>query len=134
MNADTHTELFYLTLLALVTAMMWVPYILNSFVVRGIMGTMANPSADAKPLSDWAQRLQAAHKNAIENLVVFAALVLTANAVDISNDVTTAAAITFFWARIAHYVIYGAGIPVLRTVAFLIGWACLVAIAMQLLP
>jgi uncharacterized MAPEG superfamily protein len=134
MNTSADTELLYLALTALVTALMWIPYVLNAFVVRGIWGTMANPSADAKPLSAWATRLKNAHANAVENLVIFAALILTLNALEISNNTTVTAAIVFFWARLAHYVIYGLGIAGLRTVAFLIAWACLIALAVQVLP
>jgi uncharacterized MAPEG superfamily protein len=134
MNIDTQTELFYLILTCLITAMMWIPYILNAFLVRGIWGTMQNPSADTKPLSPWAQRLKNAHSNAVENLVVFAPLALAVHILGISNNVTVTAVTTYFWARVAHYIIYGLGIPGLRTVAFVIGWACIIALAVQLLP
>jgi uncharacterized MAPEG superfamily protein len=134
MSINTQTELFYLILTCLVTALMWIPYILNSFIVRGIWGTMQNPSADARPLSLWAQRLKSAHANAVENLVVFAPLALAVHILGTSNNVTVAAVTAYFWARVAHYIIYGLGIPGLRTVAFLIGWAAIIALAVQLLP
>ena len=40
------------------------------------MGAMDNPKPDDVPQSRWAQRLMAAHSNSVENLVVFAPLVL----------------------------------------------------------
>jgi uncharacterized MAPEG superfamily protein len=53
-----------------------VPYILDRVMVRGVMGAMANPSPSDKPQAAWAQRMMAAHTNAVENLVIFAPLVL----------------------------------------------------------
>ncbi|MFL6695312.1 MAG: MAPEG family protein [Ramlibacter sp.] len=54
------------------------------------------------PQSRWAQRLMAAHDNAVENLVVFAALVLAANAMGISNAAIATASLVYFWARVVR--------------------------------
>ena len=70
------------------TGLLWVPYILDRFMVRGLMAAMANPSPKDKPQSAWAERLIAAHINAVENLVVFAPLVLTARALGIATGAT----------------------------------------------
>ncbi|MGE0846501.1 MAG: MAPEG family protein [Flavobacteriaceae bacterium] len=126
-------EIFWLIVTALVTSLFWVPYILNRIAVRGLMGAMANPSAGDKPQPDWAVRAQKAHYNAVENLVIFAALVLAAGIVGVSTPVTAAAAWIYFVARVVHYVVYVAGIPVLRTLSFAVAWACEVAIALVLL-
>ena len=77
-------ELFWLTLTAALTGLLWVPYILDRIAVRGLMGALANPSPADKPQSGWADRMMAAHVNAVENLIVFAPLVLTAHALGIS--------------------------------------------------
>jgi uncharacterized MAPEG superfamily protein len=111
-------ELFWLTLTVAMTGLIWIPYILDRMMVRGLMGTLANPSPDDKPQSPWAQRMMAAHVNAIENLVVFAALVLIAQDTNVSNGATVFAAGLYFWSRLAHVVVYTAGIPVARTLAF----------------
>ena len=37
-------ELFWLTLTAAMTGLLWVPYILDRIMVRGPMGATANPS------------------------------------------------------------------------------------------
>jgi uncharacterized MAPEG superfamily protein len=115
-------ELFWLTLTAAMTGLFWVPYILDRVTVRGLMGAMANPRPDDKAQSPWAQRQIRAHENAIENLAVFATLVLTANALGISTAATAGACVVYFWARLAHYVIYTLGIPVLRTLSFAVGF------------
>ena len=73
-------ELMWLTLTVILTGVLWVPYILDRIMVRGLMGAMANPSRKDKPQSAWALRLYFAHTNAVENLVIFAALVLILDA------------------------------------------------------
>ena len=73
-------ELMWLTLTVILTGLLWVPYILDRIMVRGLMGAMANPSRNDKPQSAWAQRLYFAHTNAVENLVIFAPLVLILDA------------------------------------------------------
>ena len=67
------TELFYLALTAVFTGLLWIPYVLDRFAVRGLGDTVGYPD-NPKPQHAWAQRLQKAHINAVENLVVFATL------------------------------------------------------------
>jgi uncharacterized MAPEG superfamily protein len=126
------TELFWLTLTAAMTGLMWVPYIIDRIMVRGLMGTMDNPSPQAKPQSPWALRLYFAHTNAVENLVVFATLVLIANTLEISNSATALACAFYFWARLAHAVVYTLGAPVLRTLAFTVGFAAQVVLVLAI--
>lgn len=126
------SELMSLTWVTTLTAVMWMPYILNMIAVRGLVDAVGYPD-DPKPLSAWAAKMKAAHANAVENLVVFAALVLIADAAGVSNDVTVMAANLYFWARLVHLLSYTFAIPWVRTVAFVAGFACQVAIALQLL-
>ncbi len=126
------SELTILTWVVALTALMWVPYALNTIMVRGIKDAVGYP-VDPKPVAPWATRLKAAHYNAIENLVVFAALVLTLNAAGISNETTVLACQVYFWARLAHVLVYGFGIPWVRTLAFAAGWACSAALVLQLI-
>src|SRR5437762_8121141 len=79
-------ELFWLTLTVIFTGLLWIPYIINRCQVRGLAGTMANPSRNAKPHAEWATRLMFAHDNAVENLVIFAPLVLILAEIDYSTD------------------------------------------------
>jgi uncharacterized MAPEG superfamily protein len=125
-------ELFWLTLTTILTGLIWLPYTLDRVRVRGLMGAMANPSRNDKPQSPWAQRLFYAHDNAVENLVVFGILVLVLNALDYSTKWTVMACAVYFWARLAHVIIYGMGIVVLRTVAFTVGFLCQAALALAI--
>ena len=69
-------------------------------------------------LPEWAARANRAHRNMVENLPVFAAVLLAAQFAGVSNDQPGWGANLFFWARIAHGLVYIAGIPYVRTVAF----------------
>src|SRR3954447_4904327 len=123
-------ELLWLTLTVILTGLMWVPYILDRIMVRGLMGAMANPSRGDKPQSAWAQRLYFAHTNAVENLVIFAPLVLILDALNHSTQSTLIACAMYFWARLAHAIVYTMGVPVLRTLAFTVGFIAQVMLVM----
>lgn len=126
------TELTWLTFVSTLTALMWVPYILNMIAVRGLVDAVGYPE-NPPPMAGWAQRMKAAHVNAVENLVVFAALVLAAHAAGISNDLTVLACQLYFWARLVHLLAYTFAIPWVRTLAFVAGFAAQVIVALQLL-
>ena len=84
-------------------------------------------------LTGWAGRAYRAHHNMLENVVLFAALVLVAVVAQKTNDKTLLGAQLFLWARLAYAVIYVAGIPFLRTAAWLVSIIGLVLIFSQLL-
>lgn len=126
-------ELFWLTLTVILTGLLWVPYVLNRIMVRGVTGAMANPSRNDKPLADWANRLLFAHDNAVENLIVFAPLVLILNAADVSTPTTVLACAVYFWSRVVHLVVYTLGLPIFRTLAFLVGFIAQAVLAVAIL-
>ena len=125
-------ELKYLALVSAFTALMWIPYILNMIGVRGLLDAVGYPE-NPEPMAPWAERMKAAHYNAVENLVVFAALVLIAHAVGIHNEATVVAAAVYFWARAIHLIAYTFRIPWVRTLAFVVGFACQITFAWQIL-
>jgi uncharacterized MAPEG superfamily protein len=81
----------------------------------------------------WAGRAQRAHWNMLENLPLFIALVLIAGAAHQSNATTVLGAQLFFWGRLAHAIIYVAGIPWIRTLAWAVSIVGLILIFVQLL-
>ena len=125
-------ELFWLTLTVILTGLMWVPYIINRAQVRGLIGAMANPSRADKPQAEWANRMMFAHDNAVENLIVFAPLVLILNAIDYSTQWTVLACAVYFWSRLAHALVYTFGIPVLRTLTFTVGFLAQAVLALAI--
>ena len=125
------TELQYLVYVTVFTGLLWVAYILDRIATRGLLDAVGYPESP-KPQSPWARRLMKAHVNAVENLVVFAALVLTAVAAGVSSATIASAAIVYFWARVVHALAYTFGVPWVRTLAFTVGFLAQAAIAWQL--
>jgi len=125
-------ELMSLTAVTVLTAVMWMPYVLNVIAVRGIKDAVGYPE-DPEPMSGWASKMQAAHSNGVENLVVFAALVLIANAAGVSTAGTVMACQVYFWARVVHVLSYTFAVPWVRTLSFATGFGCQVVLALALL-
>ena len=126
------SELMSLTWVTALTGVLWMPYVLNLIAVRGLIDAVGYPE-NPKPLSGWAAKMKAGHANAIENLVVFATLVLIANAAGVSNDITVLACQIYFWARLVHVVAYTFAVPWVRTLAFATGFGCQIALLLQVL-
>jgi uncharacterized MAPEG superfamily protein len=111
---------------------MWVPYILDRIAVWGLVDTVGYPE-NPPPQSPWARRLIKAHANAVENLVVFAPLVLAAHAIGVTSALTAAACMVFFWARVVQVLAATFAVPWVRTLAFVVGFFCQAVMAWQLL-
>lgn len=79
------------------------------------------------------QRLQRLTANLQENLVMFGALVLIAHAAGISNASTALGASLFFYARVAHAVVYGLGLPWVRPVTWAVATYGMLLIVIELL-
>lgn len=126
-------EIYWLVLTTAMTGLLWLPYVLDRIMARGLMGAMANPSPGEAPQSAWAVRMMAAHTNCVENLVVFAPLALAAQALNIHTAATAFACALFFWSRLIYVVVYTAGIPVLRTLSFAGGFVGQAILALAIL-
>jgi uncharacterized MAPEG superfamily protein len=125
------TDLSMLAWTAGITILMWVPYIVAHIMNVGLVPALTYQADDAE-LPAWAARAKRAHYNAIENLAPFAALVIVAQLAGAANAATAAAAIAYFWARVAHYLLYVSGLPYGRTLSFAVGWAAMVCIFWQI--
>ena len=97
----------------------------------GLMALVGNREGMPE-LTGGGGRATRAHWNMLENLVLFASLVLVAVAAGKTNDMTLLGAQLFFWARLAYAAIYVAGIIWIRTLAWLISMVGLVLIFAQL--
>ena len=127
------TELYWMVMTVLLTSVLFVPYILNRMKEHGIWPALWNPQPDTRPKARWAERMMRAHANAIENLVIFAPLVLALQAVGVSTAATATACVVYFFARLAHLLLYAFAVPLLRTLMFVIGFACQLTLALALL-
>lgn len=83
-------------------------------------------------IEGWAGRAQRAHRNMLENIVLFAVLVLVAHVAGKANAMTALGAQLFFWGRLAYAFVYLAGVPWLRTGVWAVSVAGLVLIFAQL--
>jgi uncharacterized MAPEG superfamily protein len=94
---------------------------------------LAGNRESAPEITGWAGRATRAHRNMLENLVLFAALVLVVSVGGRSNAMTVLGAQVFLWGRLAHAVIYLTGLPWLRTLAWAASMVGLVLMFLQVI-
>jgi len=126
-------ELYWLTVTVVMTACLWLPYILKLIAQVGVVTAVTDANANRDFDAPWATRASKAHRNAVENLVVFAPLAMMVGMLEVSTALTAGAAMVFFFARLAHFIFYVAGAALLRTLSFAVGWACTLVMGLRLL-
>jgi uncharacterized MAPEG superfamily protein len=128
-------ELRYLLLTAILTGSLWIPVVIGYVTSRGALTPEQYKVAPTTALPAWVNRANRAHQNAVEAFAPFAAVVLGARALGISDDVTAASAAVFFFARVAHAIVHIAGIGVARarTLLFTVAWMAFIAFAIEVL-
>ena len=117
------TEIYWLTLSLFVTSLIWVPIIINRLIEHGFWHGLWDPEGKTHTEVGWSKRMMAAHVNAIENLVIFAALVLIVQLQGLTSEMTVLASMLFFYSRLAHVILFTFKVPVLRIIAFLVGFS-----------
>jgi uncharacterized MAPEG superfamily protein len=132
MTLSNHPELFWLSLTIVLTGLLWVPYILQLIMQMGPAKAIWDPTGEHPHEAEWARRAKRAHYNAVENLVIIAPLILILHSLELGTKQTAAAAMIYFFARLAHFFVYTAGVPVVRTLLFLVGVGCQAVIALRL--
>ena len=80
----------------------------------------------------WVGRAQRAHRNMLENMLLFATLILIAVVAGKTNGTTLLGAQIFFWGRVAYALVYYAGVPWLRTGVWAVSLVGMVMIFLQL--
>ena len=122
------------------TMLMWASIL---YVVQILLGALA---ADMKngiawglgnrenipELEGWGGRAQRAYVNMAESLLPFACLVLIAYSLDRTGEWSVLGAEIFLLSRLAHAVLYVAGIKVLRSLAYFGGLAGIILVIVQL--
>ena len=124
-------EMTLLVWAALLTVVQAVVAVQGALMQVGLATLMGNREGMPE-IRGWGGRASRAHKNMIENLVLFAALVLIAAAAGKTNAMTLLGAQIFFYARIGYAVVYIAGIPWLRTGVWAVSIVGLAMIFLQL--
>jgi uncharacterized MAPEG superfamily protein len=133
MSPDLHSLLFYL-LLSVILCFVQMLIAATGANTQVGLPTLAGNREGLAEMTGWAGRARRAHLNMIENLVLFAALVLITAISGKANATTAMGAMIFFWARLAYAVIYLIGIPWLRTLAWfvsVIGMVMIVWVILQ---
>jgi len=133
MHAILSSDLYWLTLTVLMTAFFWLPYILNRMLEQGVLNALWDPHGRTESKRQWAQRMMQAHDNAVENLVIFAPLVILIQITGLNSTTTATACMVYFFARLTHYLVFSLAIPLLRVVSFLTGFGAQIVLAMVLL-
>jgi len=87
---------------------------------------------DIPTVSGWGGRAQRAQLNMSESLLPFACLVLIAYSLDRTGELSALGAQIFLISRLAHALLYIAGVKVLRTLVYFGGIAGMVLIVVQL--
>ena len=126
------TDLVMLTASAVLTGALVLPYGLAMWTLWPVREVLGNRDAPP-PLPPWAERARRAQRNMLENFPHFAVLVLVVNAAGLANSQTAVGATVFFWARLAHAIIYIAGTWQLRAIAYFVGVAGELLILFRLL-
>ncbi len=127
------TEIYWLVLTCLMTSLFWVPYIINRMIENGPLKAIWNPYPDVGAKRAWAQRMICAHENAVENLVVFAPLVILVEVLQVNTEYTAWASMIYFYSRLGHFIVFSFAIPILRVVLYLLGFAAQMTIGLHLL-
>jgi uncharacterized MAPEG superfamily protein len=125
---------FDLQMLVWSAALALVQMVIAAIGAQGQVGlpALAGNREDLPPVTGWAGRARRAHLNMLENLVVFAIVVLVAHVTGKANATTALGAALFFWARLAYALIYVAGVPWLRTAAWAVSLAGILLVFSQL--
>jgi uncharacterized MAPEG superfamily protein len=122
-------ELKYLALTALLTASLWIPYVVCQVMTNGALSgeNYVDPTPRAVPL--WGQRANRAHLNAVEVFAPYAALVLLVHVTGKESAMTAFWAGAFFWFRLGHAIVYYFGVPFVRTLLFTLGFVAVCGLA-----
>jgi uncharacterized MAPEG superfamily protein len=126
------TELKYLAFTAMLTASLWIPYVIAQVMTNGALAPQNYVDPTPRPLPNWGKRADRTYMNAVETFAPFAALVLLIQVTGKADAMTAFWATSYFWIRLAHAVIYLAGIAFIRTLLFVLGFACIVGLFVEL--
>jgi uncharacterized MAPEG superfamily protein len=126
------TELKYLAFTALLTASLWIPYVVAQVMTNGFLTAPNYIDPRPRPLPDWGKRADRTYMNAVETFAPFAALVVLVQLTSKADSMTAFWAISYFWIRVVHAVVFLAAIPYIRTLLFVLGYVCVIGLFVEL--
>ena len=126
-------DLTYLAYTAVLTAILWVPFIVGQVMTAGMITAESYRDPTPPEVPAWVKRCNRAHLNAVESLVPFATLVLIAHVIGASNETTAMWALVYFLFRLVHAAVYWMGLPYVRTLAFTVGLVATLGIFVEII-
>ena len=127
------TDLKYLAFTAILTASLWIPYVVCQVMTNGGLKPPNYLDPTQRPIPLWGRRADRAYVNAVETFAPFAALVIAVHLAGNADAMSAFWAMAYFWLRLAHAVVYLLGIPYVRTVIFTLGYVAVVGIFVELI-
>jgi uncharacterized MAPEG superfamily protein len=125
-------DLKYLALTAILTASLWIPFIVCQVMTNGPLKPANYADPAPRPLPPWGKRADRTYINAVETFAPFAALVIAIHLAGKANATTAFWATSFFWLRLAHAVVYLLGLPYVRTIIFTLGYVAVIGLFWEL--
>jgi len=101
-------------------------------IKKGLAWGFSNRDHD-EHFAPWVERADRAHANLQENLIIFASLVVVVHLTGHANGTSATGAVIFFAARVAHAIIYVAGVPMVRTLVWAVSIVGMFMVASTLL-
>ena len=127
-------ELKYLALTALLTASLWIPFVVAQLVTNGPLKPANYVDPTTRPLPLWGQRANRLYINAVETFAPFAAIVILVQLTGreqfhdrvLDNEL-------FLAAGRARRRLYLVAIPYIRTIIFVLGYVCIIGLFIDLM-
>ena len=106
---------------------------MRAWTPAGMKVAFGNRHGASTQVPPWVERADRAAKNMLESLPLFIGLVAVAHLGGRHGERVELGAHLFFWARVAYWPIYVAGIPVVRTLVWYVAIGGLALIFSSLL-
>jgi uncharacterized MAPEG superfamily protein len=126
------TDLTYLAWTALLTAALWIPYIVCQVLTNGFLQPPNYADPEPRPVPLWGRRAHRAYLNSVETFAPFAALVIVGHFAG-KGDAIAFWAMAYFWLRLAHAIVYMLGLPYIRTLLFVLGFVAVIGVFVQVI-
>jgi uncharacterized MAPEG superfamily protein len=127
------TDLNYLAWTALLTAALWIPYVVAQVRTNGFLTPANYVDPTPRPLPSWGKRADRTYLNAVECFAPFAALVIVTHLAGKADAMSAFWVAAFFWIRLAHAITYLFGTAYVRTILFTLGFVCVAGLFVNLI-
>src|SRR5271154_4474783 len=96
------TDLKYLAFTAMLTAALWIPYVVCQVMTNGFLAPENFVDPSPRPVPLWGKRADRAYLNAVETFAPFAAMIVLIHLAGKENTTTAFLAMSYFWLRVVH--------------------------------